>query len=138
MLLVVRRADADGDHLDRVRQPFADAHRLFQGDRVERIDHERNVLDRDARAVGRGDDLLIGVGDALRGDENLHDADGHASQRCARRRAAASARLDLAVVVAGHVDALLLDVGAIEVARHVEVAVGLDRLAVVACFRRRG
>ena len=44
-------ADADGDHFDRVAALFADADRLFQRDRVERIDHERNVLDGHAAAV---------------------------------------------------------------------------------------
>ena len=56
---------------------------------------------------------------------------------CARRRPGVGP-LHFAVVIAGHVDALGLDVGPLEVARHVEVAVGLDRRTRRTCFCRRG
>ena len=36
------------------------------------VDDERNMLDLNSAAVAAGDDLLVRVGNALRGNENLH------------------------------------------------------------------
>ena len=100
---------------------LADAHRLFQRDRVERIDHDTATDRRTTEPPSAAATIFWSVsGTRLVGTRIFMSR--------LRPPATGFRPLDLAVVVAGHVDALASMSLRVHVAGHVEVAVGLDRL----------